>query len=111
MLLTAFFVNALLLNDHHARPPLLFGHRLHDRLVARAPLPVLSQELNGVFDLDNVTKGATSFIEKTVRGATGNEGYQFGDYTRGAVAEVQEAVNEVGAKVTGIEDYEFGDLV
>jgi hypothetical protein len=45
-------------------------------------------------------------MESVVRSATGNDGYEFGDFTRSATGSVERAVSEF----TGNEAYEFGDI-
>ncbi len=59
--------------------------------------------------LRNVFNATKSLFEGAVRQVTGDDGYEFGDWTRGAIDETKEGFEQTVRAVTGDDDYEFGD--
>eukprot|EP00959_Pyramimonas_sp_CCMP1952_P254286 5312043-Pyramimonas_sp.AAC.2 len=54
--------------------------------------------------------GLKGFANKMGKKVTGNENYEFGDLTKKAAKVVKEGVTELGKEITGDENYQVGDL-
>jgi hypothetical protein len=51
-----------------------------------------------------------SFIEGAVKSLTGDDSYQFGDYSKKALTDTTSALSQAGKVVTGNDKYVFGDI-
>jgi hypothetical protein len=58
----------------------------------------------------DTTPISISFIEGAVKSLTGDDSYQFGDYSKKALTDTTSALSQAGKVVTGNEAYVFGDI-
>ena len=61
-------------------------------------------------DMGNMSASATGFFEGVVRNLTGDEDYEFGQYTKKAISDLTDKATTTGRAMTGDDQYEFGDL-
>ena len=61
-------------------------------------------------DMGNVTASATGFFEGVVRNLTGDDDYEFGQFTKKAIADLTDKATTAGRELTGDDQYEFGDI-
>ncbi len=90
------------------RLPPPHGHAARARRVRGHPVLSSPEEKEGRNPLDEMGGVFKGGIEDAVKKVTGNEEYQFGDFTKSTVEGTKGGIEDAVKKVTGNEEYQCG---
>ena len=88
------------------RLPPPHGHAAHARRARGHPVLSSPEEKEGINPLDKMGGVFKGGIEDAVKKVTGNEEYQFGDFTKSTVEGTKVGIEDAVKKVTGNEEYQ-----
>ena len=88
------------------RLPPPHGHAAHARHARGHPVLSSPEEKEGINPLDKMGGVFKGGIEDAVKKVTGNEEYQFGDFTKSTVEGTKVGIEDAVKKVTGNEEYQ-----